>query len=170
MAMDCIESKEDFKAAIAAYIRQRGYRGPADLAKELARLPATVEDWLYRGPRSRQGRAKIVERYPAIFGRLGLGGTEGAPFIPEDSPPESPAADKSRALTLAVRVELARMNVVSVSSLLAWFVQEASEEERHSFRAALGEEWQRFIDLTRAMVGEKALEMARSEGRLAWLK
>ena len=64
------------------------------------------------------------------------------------------------------KIMLARMKVTEFTFFLEWLVN-STPEVRKKFREEAGSEWEHFVNLTRALINEKTLEVARSEGRLS---
>ena len=142
-----------------AYMAKKNI-GPWQLAKDLNIPPTTVHTWFkhnIRKPRVRVHVKKLGERFPGIFDTI------EAPTVKPTELPKHPETDP---IDLQVRIRLVEHLVHITGHDLEWFVFHATPDMRHRFRDSLGKQWEWFLDLTRAMTSEKALEVIRAEGRL----
>lgn len=161
--MDSIRNAEEFRAAIQSYLKTHEM-SMGQLAKKISRPRTTVEWWCYHGGKREGYRQKIQERYPWLFNSSG----ETALEIPPS--PQVPQENAELKLFLAIKTERAHEMVLYLTTLLEWFLFKATTEERNRFRDALGNDWEHFLGLTRAMTNEKAFEIAKQEGELKWNK
>ncbi len=65
-----------------------------------------------------------------------------------------------------VKAILMENAIAQIVPLLQWFIFAATPEQRDALRTSLGSSWQHFLELTRAMNGELARQLAFKEGRL----
>jgi len=130
----------------------------AQLARELGVPQRTLEYWLAgkRVPILKY-RQILNQKFPGIFAdeqQLPVG-------LPEE---QKPSTDSAEAL---INISLARILIAGLGQVLSWFLFKVSAKERNRFRETLGEEWNRFFDLCRAMLGEKAFEVVKRETGIA---
>jgi hypothetical protein len=160
-------TNEQFTEALKKYIFKNGLN-QSSLAREIGRPVPTVQDWVRKGVRRDAVREKIVQAYSQLFSN----GHQSEEFRPEPEPVvEAPIKAKSAAITgrqlqIIMKTELGRQNVACLSDILIWFLFSATRAERERFRDDLGDTWQGFLELTRAMTGENAFKIAGEEGRL----
>jgi hypothetical protein len=145
-------SNEDFQQKLREYIAENRLGGPVGLARHLQRPQSTVGDWLYKGVLDDGRRARVIRELPQIFNHH------------EDS--FVATGTLSGSVLARLKVELVQERVSILSGYLEWFLFQASELEREQLRNTLGEKWNHFLELTRAMTSERAFEMAQEEGRL----
>jgi hypothetical protein len=158
------QSAKEFADAIKRYcnIHKIPTKELAGLTKRATR---TVEDWKYTGVKNPKKQDEIMQEFPWLF-------AEQPPEIlaSDDTPirpltPAKPASKRSSEIQVLMKIELGRHGIVVLSDILQWFI-DASPEERNHFREELGPLWKKFLELTRAMTGERALELALQEGRV----
>ena len=123
------------------------------MANELGVPKWSLEKWMYYGVIPRQRYRGILEqKFPGIFA---------------DEQQQLADVEKAKSVVnsaeVSVNISLARVYIAALGRTFLWFLFEASAEERNQFREKLGEEWNRFFDLCRAMLGEKAFEVVKRE-------
>lgn len=161
--MSHLISNEEFKAAIAGYLKEKNLQVTA-LAAEIGKPRSTVDGWLHKGIAKNGVRQRTAEAYPQIF-RAQPGQTA--------EPPAQKKVVRSRhlqELLSLMKIEQTRSHLLNLRTLLVWFLFEASADDRNQFRDMLGDEWKNFLELTRAMTNEMAFDISRSEGRLEWVQ
>lgn len=131
-----------------------------ELAQDLSVPKKTLEEWLYQSatPTGRY-REMLEVKFPGIFEE------EGAIPFPVAPHPPAPRATVSE-VEAQVKMHLAEHHVRSLAELFQWFLFEATAEERNKFRSHVGRGWEEFTHLAHAMIGEKAFEVIKSEGKL----
>ena len=112
----------------------------------------TLRHWLEDTSPGAKHMAKILERFPNLTS--------------DDFKEIAPVATNGHWDKNMTKIILAKMKVVDLTFLFEWLALQASSEERKKFREELGPEWERFINLARALINEKSLEVAQAEGRL----
>ncbi len=148
----------EFREALLRYL-QRENINASDLARLIGKPVNTVGDWVRHGVKRERDRQRIVEAYPQVFGVVATG---------KSNIPSQLAQPPDLGFSSILKTEMARMVIQNLSALLDWFLFEASKEERNHFRDQLGDDWKHLLELTRAMTNEKAFDVTREEGRLAW--
>jgi|SRR3989344_916196 len=160
--MNNINSAEDFMSAVKGYIEKEGIT-TAELARKLNKPGQTVGDWIRKGVRRECTRVRLMAEHPELFqGYTAPKQSEEVvrpPLIKNNGPDH-------RSMFVLVKIEHARSQTIVFQDLLHWFLFEASAEERNQFRDSLGENWKQFLELTRAMTGERAFEIAKEERRI----
>jgi hypothetical protein len=154
---------EQFIALIRKHKADSG-RSITAYAELIGRPLGTVKTWIHKGVIKDTYRQKIVDEFPEIFSE------EAINDMPSNLVPVPKKSEKVGNMLVLVKTELARIQIQNLTSLLGWFLFEASAEDRNSFRDALEDDWTQFLELTRAMTGETAFEVTKNEGRLDWWK
>lgn len=152
-----------FQDAIKAYLKRNDLTIAA-LALKINKSDRTVGDWIRLGIKRDHVRQRIVDEYPWLFERS----DDGAQATSVTQTHKSVADDSRKRMLVLFKTELAHPSILYLSSVLAWFLFDATAEERNEFRDTLGDDWKQFLELTRAMTNETAFEVAKSEGRLEW--
>lgn len=152
---------KEFAAAIKSYCKANSLT-LTTLATQIGRPVGTVEDWMYRGLKSPEAQERVMRDFPWLFSAIpaSVSAKQAEPLVGGCSYSNHPIECQ-----LLMKLELARQGVVLLSDILQWFVN-ASPKERERFRDELGQVWKKFLELTRAMTGERALELALQEGRV----
>ena len=126
-----------------------------ELSRELGVPESTLNDWINKDIPFKRIRAKyrkiLRDKFPEVFEETTAGVSE-TKVIPSSN--------------LDLKIQYSRLLILQISMILESLIFNGSTEKRNYFRASLGKEWLWFIELTRAMVGEKALEVIKEEGRL----
>lgn len=156
-----VMSNEDFRMTLRCHLEKSG-QSINEFAREVGRPRETVRGWFNYGIKSEVVRAKTIAQLSQVFGNMTQ---ELAQQFSESKPVNSP----NNVLVL-IKTEQIRMLTENISSILGWFIKSATREERNTFRSAMGEDWPRFLGLTRAMTNETALKVSIDEGGLDWLK
>ncbi|MFA7216693.1 MAG: hypothetical protein WC095_01775 [Candidatus Paceibacterota bacterium] len=165
-----IKTAQEFAEAIRRYASSNGLT-IAGLARSIGKPRETVQFWANGKLKNEESRQKIMNDYPMIFSEdnnfTSTSDTEGIPFsvIMPVSNQHKPAVNRKDDVQVLMRIELGRHGIVALSDTLQWFIA-ASPTERDKFRESLGGLWRNFLDLTRAMTGERALEIALEERRV----
>jgi hypothetical protein len=164
--LDPIKNPKDFTAAIRAFMQQQGMN-IIQLAAHMKMGRGGIEHYLYSPPKSATFRRKVTEKYPEIFG--GEQAEVSAEAVSDGEKTSAPKTSPTlvmRDLSVLTKIEQARSLVAGLSAQITWFLYEANETERNLFRDELGPAWEHFQYLVRAMHGETAFKIAKSEGRL----
>lgn len=156
-------TNELFIALIRKHKADSG-RSISAYAELIGRPLGTVKTWIHKGVIKDTYRQKVVEEFPEIFSG------DTIISLPSEVVPVPKKSEKVGNMLVLVKTELARIQIQSLTSILGWFLFEASAEDRNSFRDAMGDDWTQFLELTRAMTGETAFEVTKNEGRLDWWK
>jgi len=165
-----VMTSEEFSKAIRDYAKRNDLSIVA-LAKLIGIPRETVQFWAARGVKREKTRKKIMDNYPMIFSE---GGdcilTSGSEVVSLSatmpvSNQHRPSVNRKDDVQVLMRIELGRHGIVALSDTLQWFIA-ASPTEREKFRESLGGLWKNFLELTRAMTGERALEIALEERRV----
>ncbi len=154
-------TRSDFQDALKAYLKDNDITITA-LARKVGKDPTSVGDWIRHGIRRDDIRHKIADDHPWLFNREGKLSQKEVIDKPEKR------TDPNQSLLSLIKSEQARSGILVLKAILMWFLFEASAEERNQFRDSIGEDWKNFLELTRAMTGETAFEVAKQEGRLEW--
>ena len=129
----------------------------------------TLEDWRYRDRLPKEKYQKVInDKFPGFFqDELFMQKTHEETIIPIPLPPKSVRARVDINETdFRVKIELVKERVLELSRLLWWFLYEANAEERNKLRTEMDTDWEWFINLTRAMMGESAFTAIENEGSL----
>lgn len=153
-------NSQQFVDALKQYASGRGLN-ITQLADQIKKERRTVSYWLHNGMNNDLVRNKIVSDFPEIF--EGYKPSENLEISEPDNSVKKKTVDQFGSI---IKIEMARQNIVYLSSILDWFLYETSVEEREHFRKELGDSWKQFLELTRGMTGETAFEVAKKEGRL----
>ena len=143
-------TNEQFMAALKSYIQSQKL-SQSSLARQIGRPRETVQDWVTRGLSIDSRREEIVAQYPHIFSQIGASTDSNSPEIN---------------IKLIISIELAKVHIAELSKILRSLVFDLTGSEREVFRTRLGESWNDFLNLTRAMTGETALQVTLREGGL----
>jgi len=165
-----IKTPQEFAEAIRRYASVNNLT-ISGLAKLIGKPRETVQFWANGKVKSQETRQKIINDYPMIFSEGGDSiPTSGSEVVlPSVIMPVSnqhrPVVNRKDDVQILMRIELGRHGIVALSDTLQWFIA-ASPAEREKFRESLGGLWKNFLDLTRAMTGEHALQIALEERRV----
>jgi hypothetical protein len=160
MTLDPIHKADDFVAALRSFMERQGMN-ISQMAAHMKKGRGAIEHYLYTPPIRPEFRRKVVEQYPEVFTPQTEDTTPATAGATSDRP-----TLKMRDLSVLMKVEQSRSLVAGLTAQLTWFLYEASETERNLFRDELGGTWEHFQQLVRAMHGETAFKVAKSEGRL----
>jgi transcriptional regulator with XRE-family HTH domain len=143
------------------YMRKKGLTSRS-LAEELGVPLRSLQAWLsgQRTPKKPCHREALEKKFPGIFSGRQFVSSSEEPIAPEEPKPK---ADKAEVLT---NISLARIYIAALEKIFRWFLFEVSAKERNQFREKLGEEWNRFFNFCRAMLGEKAFAVVKEETEL----
>lgn len=163
-----IQTTEQFVEAVNQYAQKTGV-SRNKLAGQIGKPRQTVDDWFKKGIKRKPARDRIIAEYPEIF--------DG--YEPLDQPPVASTSTATveiphehthtftdHEVLALVKTERAHHDISSLTETLQWFLFQATSADRNKFRDSLGETWKYFLELTRAMTGEKAYEIAKQEGRI----
>lgn len=159
--MTVVISNQDFKMTLRSHLEITG-QSVGEFAREVGRPRETVRGWFNYGIKNEAVRAKTIAQLGQVFGNVTQ---ELAQQVSEPK-----ASNSSNNVLVLIKTEQVRMLTENISSLLEWFIKNATREERNAFRVVMGEDWPRFLGLTRAMTNETALKVSIDEGGLDWLK
>lgn len=154
----------EFQAAVKGYLRNEHF-SIAELSRKVGKGKSTVGDWIRTGIKRDEVRQKIVDQYPWLFNS-----NESESGLEAVSVPVTGADIARQSLLVLLKTEQARSVILQLRSILAWFLFQASSDDRNQFRDMLGDEWKQFLKLTIAMTNEKAFDLAQKEGELKWNK
>lgn len=163
-----IQNSADFSQSIRNYLSKSGL-SRKELADKTGCSKHMIMDWLRYGLKTAQKRDEIIKKYPWIFlDNLSSDPTVRAEELTLATLPVSPPkvlTNPVNEVQVLMKIELGRHGIVVLSDILQWFI-DASADERNRFREELGGIWKNFLELTRAMTGERALELALQERRV----
>lgn len=163
-----IQTTEQFAEAVRQYAQKVGLTR-SKLADQIGKPRQTVDDWFKKGVKRKSARDRIIAEHPEIFD-----GFQSLDKTPADStsaataeiPHEHTHTFTDQEVFALVKTERAHHDISSLTETLQWFLFQATPNDRNKFRDSLGETWKYFLELTRAMTGEKAYEIAKQEGRI----
>jgi transcriptional regulator with XRE-family HTH domain len=148
------------------------------LGRELGIPRGTIGEWVYGAslPTKEKYRRLLASQFPGQFpefevplmrgvsprrDKKQVAITSSKQVVIQDQPGEVCGVEK---LALIYHAQDHMMCLIPDFERLLF---QASREMRGEFRARLGRNWERFLDLTRALVSEKAFEVLEKEGQFA---
>lgn len=101
---------------------------------------------------TRRGKRSNTLTVPQLLSQLETESRE----TPSEIPPSPHVSQENAELKFisAIKTEQAQETILYLTAVLEWFLLKATAEERNQFRDTLGKNWERFLELTRAMQRE----------------
>lgn len=162
--------KKEFKQRMFDCLSRLSLENPSQFARHF-NIPETSARLWFRGkpPRTMVHQRLLTENFPDLFDGSDWS-SEAARKAASMTPAErqaTPAAETA-ASELTKKPWFASMeeHVAVLSMYFDRLVYECSPSDRDAFRAALGPRWERLLNQTRALVGERARNTTFDEGRL----